>query len=135
MPPRDRPPPSRVACRVCGKDDVDERAQVDLHMRCVEKATNRALERSRRAPKAEPEAAAAGRTLGHAELVRRLAAERAPLVQAAAPRHRRSAGTSADESDDDGPALTGEESAAVESLSRGGGLSTGGLGADGFDDA
>lgn len=55
-----------VPCRVCGKDDGEDRAQADLHVRCIEKAAKAARAR------AHPP----GRRLTRATLVARLAAER-----------------------------------------------------------
>lgn len=63
-----------VACRVCGRDDGDERVQRDLHKRCIEKAAKAARAR------AHPP----GRRLTRATLVARLAAERAPTRSAQA---------------------------------------------------
>ena len=127
--------------------------QPDLHRRCMESATNRAIERRERNARARVTRQRRGRELGRAELVERLARARggaadhagAPTFGDGDPPRRRGRPTKAaararqvdqadhdHDQDDDG--LTADEVAAVELITRGGGLSTGGLGAEGLDD-
>jgi hypothetical protein len=78
----DRTTGTGTPCRVCQVDDGDDRVQPDLHRRCIERATSRAIElrekrsAARRRQVPAPEAAPVGRPLSHAELVARLAADR-----------------------------------------------------------
>lgn len=118
------PAPARTACRVCGEDDANERVQPDLHRRCLEEATDRALERTRRARR-RPRVMGAG--ISRTELIARLARDRgAPQRQLRRP--------AAETDRDDEATLTSEERDAVDAIARGG-LATSGLGAIAVDDA
>lgn len=134
-PPLERQPPAPpavtrtgVACRVCNKDDGDDRVQVDLHRRCMESATNRAI--ARRAARRRPPAPAPSRM----DLIAQLARARAGGAAETAPKRGGRAVTEPDQDGEDEVLLTAEESAAVSAIQRGGGLSTVGLGGS-LDDA
>ena len=66
-------PIAGVPCRVCGETDDDERAQADLHTRCVELAAHRA--------KAKRRVLRHHRELTHDQLVAKLARARAAAPQ------------------------------------------------------
>lgn len=119
------PPPAITAgeaCRVCGVDDLEPRAQPDLHLACVEQATDKAKKRKavRRA----------GEPLAREDVIRRLALERAGLVGKRG-RGRPPRGETADrleeDEDDDADGLTAEECEQIDRINRGPGLSTEGL--------
>ncbi len=114
-----------VACRVCGVDDGELRAQPDLHLGCVERATTRAIKRAKavRAGRVDR----AGDKLDRDELIRRLAADRA-VAAAPARRGRKNLEEDNDRDEQGEPELTGDEVAAIEMVSRGRGLATDGIG-------
>jgi hypothetical protein len=118
---------------VCLVLDDAERAQPDLHMACVERATDRA--KKKQANRNATRRANAGTPLTHDELVTRLALERAGLVGGSGRRSPRGGSPDRleerDEDEEDG--LTSEEVAHIEMITRGGGLSTEGLAGEGVD--
>lgn len=123
-----RPTSTGVACRVCGVDDGEPRAQRDLHLDCAELATNKVKKRqaARRANRIEK----AGTPIAHDELVTRLALERAGLVSAPRRDRGRPARTrvqEGEERDDEVDGLTADEVEHIEMITRGGGLATEGL--------
>lgn len=122
-----------VACRVCGVDDGDERVQPNLHRRCVEGAI-RAVKR-RKKPARAPRSHVApdvGAPLSHAELVQRLAADRAARVAPAPAGKRRGPKPRLRDREDDeapGPLFHGDQlDAGADVAIAGLGLSTSGLG-------
>lgn len=131
--PAPRPTTTGVACRVCGVDDGEERAQADLHLACVEQATDKAKKRAatgkkisatKRAHRSEK----AGVPLDRKDLIRRLAMQRAGLIgtsrRGRPPRARVEQG---EQSDDEAIGLTSDEVDAIDRITRGGGLATEGL--------
>jgi hypothetical protein len=128
LPVSDQPPaPAAIPCRACGGEDLDDRVQPDLHRRCMELVTDRAIARraARRRPAVVP-TAAPSRT----ELIARWARDRA-VIDPPARRGRRARPVDAEQDQGDEPALTAEEAAIAAELARSGSLCTGGLGSEG----
>lgn len=76
----DNPPTGTgVACRVCAIDDLGDRAQPDLHTRCIERAA--ALAKKKR------QVLLHVRPLTHEQLVAKLAADRAHQAEDVEPGH------------------------------------------------
>jgi hypothetical protein len=134
-----QPAGTGTPCRVCKVDDGDERVQPDLHRRCMERATTQAAKR--RAVRRPRTAAAPGPVLTRAELVARLARDRAAGDERAAlePRRRGRPPKNAarprdvepsDHDQEEEIVFTGDEVAAIDQLARGRGLATIGLGGD-----
>lgn len=113
-------------CRVCGVNDREERAQPDLHLACVERATDKA--KKRRAALVANRVARAGGELAREDLVRRLALERAGLVSARGGRGRARPDREEGDDEDDEDGLTSDEVEAIDRITRGPGLSTEGIG-------